>query len=78
MENANPYNKTNYFLKFIKDLPENNKTNREFTDEEFNNCLNKWISETKYHKNEKHLLDEYIFKKANQILDDIISKRESN
>ena len=77
MENANPYKK-NHFSNFIKDLPENNKT--KFTDKEFNNCLNKWINETKYSKNKhtKQLLNEYILKKANQILDDIISKREYN
>ena len=76
MKNTYSYKKINHFKNFIKDLPENNKT--KFTDKEFNNCLNKWINETKYSKNKhtKQLLNEYILKKANQILDDIISKRE--
>ena len=41
MENIYSYKKINHFSNFIKDLPENNKTNREFTDEKFNNYLNK-------------------------------------
>ena len=74
MENLS-YKKTNHFLEFVKNLPENNKTNRKFTNEEFNNCLHKLLNVTKYPKNAKQLLDECVFKKANQILDNIISKK---
>jgi len=74
-----PYKKINHFQELMKTLPDKPITDvKNFTDEEFNICLNKLFDEAKkFPKNKNQLSYEYISYKVNQILDDENLKRDN-